>query len=57
MTKEKYEEYVTRLKELIEISDYEFAHSEADKVLCDLLEQLGFMEIVETWQEVGKWYA
>lgn len=37
--------------------DKEVNHWEADKVLCDLLTELGFEEVVEEWDKVGKWYA
>ncbi|WP_181181954.1 MULTISPECIES: hypothetical protein [unclassified Mesorhizobium] len=51
------EEATKRLRELQGSGDTEGAHSQADQVLCDLLTELGFAEVVEEWQEVPKWYA
>jgi hypothetical protein len=38
-------------------NDIEVAHSDADQVLCDLLTSLGYEDVVEIWDRVGKWYA
>ena len=38
-------------------SDFECAHSNADDALCELLNGLGFTEIVDIYKKVGKWYA
>ena len=32
-------------------------HSDADELLTELLQQLGFTKTVEAWSKVGKWYA
>ena len=37
--------------------DVEVAHCDADSILCDLLERLGYGNVVEAWHEVPKWYA
>ena len=37
--------------------DIERAHGDADDALCELLEYLGFKEIVEAWKAVPKWCA
>lgn len=37
--------------------DPEIAHSEADKVLCELITALGFKDVVEEWAKIKKWYA
>lgn len=37
--------------------DEEISHSVADKILCDLLEEIGFVETVKAFNEVEKWYA
>jgi len=55
--KEKIEIYKQKLKECISNHDYEIAHYDADNILCDLLKDLGYKEIVDLWNEVGKWYA
>ena len=31
-------------------------HDEADNLLCDLLEELGYTEIVEMYGKLPKWY-
>lgn len=37
--------------------DKEGAHIEADEVLCDLLIELGYQDVVDAWLKVDKWYA
>ena len=38
-------------------SDPELAHGWADQYLCDLLDTLGYKDVVEAWNKVDKWYA
>ena len=38
-------------------SDPEAAHSEADKVLCQLLRDIGYDDVVTEWEKINKWYA
>lgn len=38
-------------------SDTEGAHWDADKLMCDLLEKLGYTEGVEIYRNMPKWYA
>lgn len=59
MSKEKMTEKkaLELLKSLHHEGDYEMAHSEADNILCDLLETLGYKDVVESWRKIGKWYA
>ena len=48
------------VKELIELqseTDTETAHILADDVLCDMLESLGFHEVVTEYQKIAKWHA
>ena len=49
------EEAIIKLKEL----GYggEFEHEKADIILCDLLESLGYSDVVELYNEIVKWYA
>lgn len=54
MTKQ---EAVARLIELRHQDDREFAHVRADRVLCELLAELGYGEVVTAWQQIEKWYA
>ena len=57
------EKYKRRLFEIIEklekqkYYDEEDAHIEADAVLCDLLKELGFEDVVELYEKIPKWYA
>ena len=37
--------------------DKQGAHIEADEILCNLLEELGFKEVVRLYREIPKWYA
>ena len=37
--------------------DEEVAHCAADEVLCELLEQEGFGDVVRAWRAVPKWYS
>ena len=51
------ESVIDRLKEEQGHRDYEQGHWVADRLLCDLLEQLDCKDVVEEWRKVGKWYA
>ena len=37
--------------------DTETAHSLADMCLCRILEELGFYDVVERYEQIPKWYA
>lgn len=37
--------------------DIEHDHQVADEVLCELLEGLGFKEVVEEYRKIEKWYS
>lgn len=50
-------EFIKQLQDWQGEGDYETAHSEADDILCDVLKLLGYEDIVEAWDKVGKWYA
>ena len=49
--------YMDRLKAAQDNYDTESAHADADTVLCDLLEALGYKKVVEEYNKVEKWYA
>jgi hypothetical protein len=53
----KCNEYVDELQEIQNSKDYEQAHVEADKILCDLLRELGYGDVVDEWEKVEKHYA
>lgn len=38
-------------------TDYEDAHYKADNILCDILKALGFGELVDAFEDVGKYYS
>jgi hypothetical protein len=51
----------TQAIELLKIhannSDQEEAHYDADMVLCKLLTELGYVDVVNEWHKIEKWYA
>lgn len=51
------EEAIKKLKELQMYLDTEAAHDGADTVICELLESLGFADVVDEYAKVDKWYA
>lgn len=57
---EKYKKRLIEIKERLKSDpdyDEEFAHPDADVVLCDLLKELGFEDVVELYEKIPKWYA
>lgn len=57
ISEEMRAEYIRRLKEMQREPDTEYAHNTADTVLCDILTELGFEDIVDEYESVDKWYA
>ena len=53
MTKE---EAIAKLKEASNL-DTERAHYKADKILCELLNSLGYQDVVKVYNDIYKWYA
>jgi len=51
------ESVIARLRIEQKNGDTECAHCNADDLLCELLNELGFIDVVNEWQEVDKWYA
>jgi len=37
--------------------DQEIGHMEADDILCKLLAELGYQEVVDVYESLPKWYA
>lgn len=37
--------------------DFESGHKKVDEILCKILLELGYDEIVEAFNQVGKWYS
>lgn len=50
-------EAIEKMKECVNNGDTEVAHINADAVLCDVLTQLGYKELVDLYEKVKKWYA
>jgi hypothetical protein len=52
------EEAIAELKQLEQGSwgDTEAAHLRADEILCDLLTNAGYGDVVAEWEKVQKWY-
>lgn len=67
MTEEKRKELLDQLKNVTEKDYYpgskypkgdaENWHYDADCILCELLDCLGYHDFVEAFEEVPKWYA
>ena len=52
--------YISTLKDCIKESiedDRERPHLIADGILCELLTELGYANIVELYNKVNKWYS
>jgi hypothetical protein len=56
MNKKLNEKYLKEMKQYINY-DTEIGHSKADSLLCELLEELGYVELVEIYRNVDKWYS
>ena len=54
VTPETAVDILTRINE---VSDTEMAHIHADNVLCALLRNLGYNDIVNTYERINKWYS
>lgn len=48
---------IGRLLECQANDDTEDAHFEADEILCNLLEELGYGDVVAEYRKVDKWFA
>lgn len=57
MKKKLLESFKEKLIYLQGDGDTENQHSQADDVLCRLLIELGYKEIVEEYYRIKKWYA
>jgi len=51
------EKYMKLMNELLDKGDPEVSHWKADELLCALLKDLGYSEIVYTYNKIKKWYA
>jgi hypothetical protein len=50
-------EAIKKLKKIQKSSDVERAHVDADVILCELLEQFGYADVVRQYEKVSKWYS
>lgn len=51
------DKYLKEMQACVENDYLEDSHIDADGILCRLLEELGYSDIVSLWYEVGKWYS
>ena len=54
-----HQKSLARLEELVnkKYPDEEEDHSEADEILCDMLNALGYKDLTDAWDKIGKWYS
>ena len=51
------EDAIAKLVECQQYGNPEQAHPKADDILCELLETLGYGDVVAEYQEVIRWFA
>lgn len=52
------DKYIEKMDTIVRFgSDVEADHSNADHILCEMLEELGYTKLVELYHKVHKWYA
>ena len=51
------EEALEELAEIKQNKDKETAHIDADGVLCQMLSDLGYDDVVKAYHDISKWYA
>ena len=54
-----HQKSLARLEELVnkKYPDEEEDHAEADGILCDMLNALGYKDLTNAWDKIGKWYS
>lgn len=57
MEKMTYQEYVNAMNFIIADSNTERAHRRADNLLIEFLKEEGYVELIEAYEKVNKWYA
>lgn len=57
MDKELNDKYLSQMKELRYEDDTEHAHVVADEILCNLLDELGYKELVDAFDDLDRWYS
>lgn len=53
----RIKDYVAEIERQCMFGDSEADHYRADSLLCELLAEIGYGEVVKAWEKVGKWYA
>lgn len=51
------EKYLRKMRDAGANGDTEVAHSDADELLTELLEDLGYKRVVSVYRKIKKWYA
>ena len=51
------QKYIDKLNTILENTDTEMAHFEADDVLVSILLELGYQEITDVYNKINKWYS
>lgn len=51
------EKYLRKMREAGANNDTEVAHSDADELLTELLEDLGYKRVVSVYRKIKKWYC
>ena len=49
--------FANEMRRLAKMDNPEVAHSKADKLMCELLTELGYGEGVKIFDDMFKWYA
>ena len=57
MTPMTPEEFEKKMKECFDSRDVEMNHADADDLMCELLENLGYEAGVKIFNSHAKWYA
>ena len=54
-----HQKSLARLEELVnkKYPDEEEDHAEADGILCDMLNALGYKDLTDAWDDIKKWYS
>lgn len=52
-----HENCLYRMNALLDMYDKEEAHIRADNILCEVLEKIGFHDVINVFHEIDKWYA
>jgi len=57
VNKKRLEKYKQMMKRCVYDEEEEVAHEQADDILCCLLKEIGYGDVVEIFNKVLKWYA